>query len=136
MHFVISGFDGVDVSAQFHISPHAFIVDIVSKILRNLARAFGQLLGVIRKGFVTTGITVFHGLAGIFKAAAKVVQFPCTTSVMEKVIGIRLELLGGIVMVKLSLEKQVIQEKIANSGRPLRDSDESFRTPRNYLSKR
>ncbi len=41
MYFIISGFDGVNIAAQLHIPPHAFIVDIVSKIFRNMAGVFG-----------------------------------------------------------------------------------------------
>ena len=35
---------------------------------------------------------------------------------------------------KLQLEKQIMQEKVANCGRPLRDFDESFRTAMDFLS--
>ncbi len=74
MHFLVAGFDGKNIAAQFHVTPHFFIVDVIGEALRNLCCFLGKFFRIIRHRPVTTAIIVFYGLPGFVDVAAEMAQ--------------------------------------------------------------
>ena len=74
-HRLKAGFNRENVPAEFHITRHAFVVDIETQAFGNVLRLLGQFFGVVGSAAVFAAITILQRLACLFQVAAVVAGY-------------------------------------------------------------